>query len=233
MLPLTLSSSATSASLSRQPTAPATSASCRSFFTPGMGSVPLQMHQLSATCAGDLPPWAAPTSRMTCVTREDVVALSWWLSAGAPAAGAEGDAGCCTSGLLLLLLLLLNRCATNASMQGSDPGSFRSECSAVPATGWQVHGDAQWQVHGDAQWRALAPTCSSGWISLMREPLKMAARGPLGLGPSAVYLPVSRPWHRGLYATCRGGGQQAVEYSSGHQPLEHQDKGTIKPSTQQ
>jgi hypothetical protein len=35
-------------------------------------------------------------------------------------------------------------------------------------------------------------TCSSGWISRMRPLLKMAPRGPAGLGPSTVYLPARR-----------------------------------------
>lgn len=37
---------------------------CGQTGIPGMGRVPLQMHQLLATWAGDLPPWAEPTSRM-------------------------------------------------------------------------------------------------------------------------------------------------------------------------
>mmetsp|Transcript_28722 Transcript_28722/g.73050 ORF Transcript_28722/g.73050 Transcript_28722/m.73050 type:complete len:284 (+) Transcript_28722:449-1300(+) len=101
------SSSRTSPSLSRHPSAPAISPSCLGFLAPGMGSVPLQMHQLSATCA-----------------------------------------------------MLLPRSLPMASMADS-----------------------------------------RGATSLRRESLNSGARGPNGLAPPALYLPVSRPWHSGEYAT--------------------------------
>ena len=46
------SSSAISAELSLQPSAPRFSSTCLTVLTPGIGIVPLQMHQLMATCVG-------------------------------------------------------------------------------------------------------------------------------------------------------------------------------------
>src|SRR5688572_18630862 len=50
------SNRATSASVILHPSAPAFCWACSAFFAPGMGSVPLQIVQFSATCALDLPP---------------------------------------------------------------------------------------------------------------------------------------------------------------------------------
>mmetsp|Transcript_61168 Transcript_61168/g.117933 ORF Transcript_61168/g.117933 Transcript_61168/m.117933 type:complete len:212 (+) Transcript_61168:106-741(+) len=47
----TASSLATSCSVSLQPSAPALSTACARVRAPGIGTVPLQMHQLMATCA--------------------------------------------------------------------------------------------------------------------------------------------------------------------------------------
>ena len=48
------SSSAISAELSLQPSAPKFSSTCLTVLTPGIGIVPLQMHQLMATCVGSM-----------------------------------------------------------------------------------------------------------------------------------------------------------------------------------
>ena len=49
-LPATASSSATSLSLSRHPSAPKFSSTWHRFLAPGIGTVPLRMHQLMAIC---------------------------------------------------------------------------------------------------------------------------------------------------------------------------------------
>ena len=48
------SSSEISAELSLQPSAPKFSSTCLTVLTPGIGIVPLQMHQLMATCVGSM-----------------------------------------------------------------------------------------------------------------------------------------------------------------------------------
>jgi hypothetical protein len=55
------SSAATSTADNRHPSAPRLSSSCRMDFTPGMGVVSLQRHQLIATC-GSVFPRASPIS---------------------------------------------------------------------------------------------------------------------------------------------------------------------------
>jgi len=57
---LASSSLATSSSESLQPSAPAFSCAWLTFFAPGIGSVPLQIAQLRATCEFDFPPWSCP-----------------------------------------------------------------------------------------------------------------------------------------------------------------------------
>lgn len=52
MLCAATSSAASSLRLSRQPRAPRFSCACDKSFAPGMGTVPLQMHQLMDTCGG-------------------------------------------------------------------------------------------------------------------------------------------------------------------------------------
>ena len=56
------SSACISASETRHPRHPATDAAWLAFLAPGIGTVPLAMHQFTATCAGVLP-CTSPTSR--------------------------------------------------------------------------------------------------------------------------------------------------------------------------
>lgn len=187
-LPLTASSSATCASVSRQPKAPAASSTCFAFFAPGMGTAPLHMVQLMATCPRVLPPWSSATARMqsssTCSSmgQYSVTASVLCLSVQRQAGGSCRRLQVSWSGVRLLR-------NPKQHSHTAQPNRTTTQSNDILPNNLRV--PVPVRVPGLSA-VPQGPTCTERY----RSSVKSRALGPLGL-LSLLYLPVSRPWHIG------------------------------------